>query len=579
MIKKEIIDLVKKSVKKAQKNKDLSIFDIPEIHLEHPENSEFGDYSSNIAMQLAKKAKKNPLDIANILKNNTEENKNIEKIEVVKPGFINFYLSKEFFIDQLNLITKKGRNYGENDLGRGKTYMIEFAHPNTHKEFHIGHLKNILTGESIFRIFKACGYRVIRANYQGDVGPHIAKCLYSIMNNKKEYKTVRNKDLISKISFLGKSYAEGNKEYEENKEAKEKIIDLNSKIYDQDKSILDLYKETRAWSLEYFDMIYNIVDTEFDRLYFESEVWKRGLEIVNENLKKGIFEKSEGAIIFDGKKYGLHKRVFITQKGTSTYEAKELGLAELQFKEYNPDKIMHIVGPEQTEYFRVVFKALEEINKNMSGKEVHVPYGWVQLKHGKMSSRKGKVVRGLWLIEEVKKKVKEIVLKSDKIKIDQKNIIEKIALAAIKYSFLKLSLNQNISFDINESVSFEGESGPYLQYSAVRIKSILEKAKINNLKEIKNSDHLKEKEELKLLRKLYIFPEIIEEACKLHEPHLIATYIYELSQDFNSFYGSIQILQAQDEKIKNARLSLAKAVLQILENGLNLIGIETVEKM
>ena len=578
-MKNEILNLIKKSIKKAQKNNDLLSFDMPKIQLEHPDNSKFGDYSCNIAMQVVKKARKNPLEIAEIIKNNIEENKNIKKVEVVKPGFINFYLSKEYLVNQLNIINKEGESFGKNDLGKGKTYMIEFAHPNPLKEFHIGHLKNILTGEAIAKIYEACGYKIIRANYQGDVGMHIPKCIYAVINNMEEFKKTKTKSLADRIAFLGKSYAEGSKKYEEDEKAKEEIIKLNKKVYNQDKLIINLYKETRNWSLEYFDMIYKAVNTKFDRLYFESETWKRGLEIVQENLEKGIFEKSEGAIIFDGEKYGLHKRVFITKKGTPTYEAKDLALAELQFKEYNPDKIIHVVGPEQTEYFRVVFKALEQISKDISDKEEHQPYGWVQLKHGKMSSRTGKVAKGLWLIEEVEKKMKEIVLKSDKIKIDKENEIKKIALGAIKYSFLKISLNQNISFDINDSVSFEGESGPYLQYSVVRIKSILEKANANDSGEVGNIKFLKEKEELELLRKLYVFPEIIEESCKLHEPHLIATYIYELSQDFNSFYGNVQVLQAENENIKLARISLIKAVSQVIENGLKLLGIETVEKM
>jgi len=577
MIKNRIESLLKDSIKKAQTNKGLILFDIPKINLEHPENNQFGDYSSNIAMQLVKFIHKNPFEIAQIIKDNIDKSDAIEKVEVVKPGFINFYLSKIFLIDQLKVINKMGVNFGKNNLGEGKTYMLEFAHPNTHKEFHIGHLKNILTGEAVAKILEAGGYKIIRANYQGDVGMHIAKCLYIVKDLKLESKTL--KTINEKIEFLGKSYTEGNKAYESDEKAKKEIIELNKKIYARDKSILALWQETRSWSLEYFDKIYEQVNTKYDRFYFESEVWQRGLEIVKENLDKGIFEKSEGAVIFDGEKHNLHKRVFITKEGTPTYEAKDMALAELQFEEYNPDKIIHVVGPEQSEYFRVIFKALEQISKELSDKEKYLPYGWVQLKHGKMSSRKGQVVRGLWLIEEVEKKIKEIVEKSDKIKIKQAEVIKKIALGAIKYSFLRLSLNQNISFDINESVSFEGESGPYLQYSIVRIKSILEKSKVENLPEVENVEYLEKSEEIKLLRKLYIFPEIIEEAGKLYEPHLIASYIYELSQDFNSFYGNVRILQEKDDNIKMARFSLIKAVAQVIENGLKLLGIETVEKM
>jgi len=455
--------------------------------------------------------------------------------------------------------------------------MVEFAHPNTHKTFHIGHLRNIFTGEAVSRILANSGFEVIRANYQGDIGLHIAKCLWGISRLPTEYKLAKRSGIKAKASFLGRVYALGSKNYEQDKTAKREIILINQQLYKKDKSLKRIYDETRGWSLKYFAGIYHRVGTEFDRLYFESEVFDRGRELVVKNLKQSIFKVSDGAVIFEGEKYGLHNRVFLTQDGHPTYEAKELGLAELQFKEFSPEKIIHVVGPEQAEYFKVVFKALELVLPKTKAREAHLPYGWVRLKKGKMSSRSGNVILGEWLLDEVKKQIGLIVEKNKKLP-NQEKILEKITLAAVKYSILKNGLTKDIAFDINESISLSGNSGPYLQYTYARINSILKKSK-TQIKNIKiKFGILGEKSESNLINKLARYPEAVELAGNSYDPSEIVKYLFELAQMFNEYYHSVPVLKAKAE-IRLARLALISAINQVIANGLCLLGIEAVEEM
>ena len=560
-------DQIIKALGKASGVKDPS--------LEIPENEKHGDYSTNVAMVLAKKEGKNPREFAQELVTNLQKDKNlgkiVSKIEVAGPGFINFWLSKQVLNDILVDINKKKDAFGKSDFAKGKKIMVEFAHPNTHKSFHIGHLRNITTGEAISRILEASGAKVIRANYQGDVGLHIAKAIWGV--KKLGLKDLGDSKL--RAEFLGKAYVAGNSAYEENEKSKEEIVDINKALYEaKDRELMKLYQATREWSLDYFDSIYKRVYTKFDRLYFESEVAQLGKKEALNALGAGILEKSEGAVIFSGEKFGLHNRVFITQNNTPTYEAKDLGLVKLQFSEFKPDLILHVVGPEQSGYFEVVFKAIETIDPETKGKEIHLPYGWVRLREGKMSSRKGNVVLGEDLLDQAKQKI----IEGYKTPVD---VAEQIAVGAVKYSFLKVGREQDIAYDINESISLEGNSGPYLQYAYARTQSVLAKSKRVKEREGKSLNS----EELSILRTLVHFPEVIESATINYAPNLICNYLFDLAQKFNNFYSHHRILDDQSERVKELksknifRLFLTTATGQVLKSGLNLLGIQAPERM
>ena len=564
MIKDEILRNLKTILEK------LNIKDVV-LTLEKPANSDFGDYSTSVALKLTKQLKKSPLVIAEEIKKNFPKTNFIQKIDVIKPGFVNFWISSVQSINRLTGIIEKGFEFPKYHLGKNKKVMVEFAHPNTHKLFHIGHLRNITTGETIVRILEATGNKVIRANYQGDIGLHIAKCLYGITNSKTDIKKI--KTLQEKIKFIGKMYSKGSKAYESDQVAKAEIIKINKMIYDLDKNILPLWEETRNWSLEYYESIYKRVYSHFDRLYFESEVTKRGLEISKNIFKKGILEKSQGAIVFNGKKYGLDTRVFINSLGFPTYEGKELGLAEKEFSDFGElDKIFHTVTPEQTSFFKVTFKVEELIDeKKYKNKQRHLIYEWVNAKEGKMSSREGNIIEGNWLLDETKRKI------LDQFKCDSQTA-EILAVASVKYSFLKNNLDNVIAFDIDESIAVDGNSAPYLIYTYVRCQSVLKKAK-NYLVDGRRIDNIiLNTKESNVLRLVNQFPEIVHQAAIQLSPNLIGNYLYELAQKYNYFYQKNKILESE-EKTKQFRLMLTQAVGKVIKEGLYLLGIKTVEKM
>jgi arginyl-tRNA synthetase len=539
--------------------------------IKSPSSPEFGDYSSSVSLKLSRHLMKSPMAIAEELKKNISENDAISKVDIVAPGFINFWVNKDYFVNLAKKISDDKFEFPEFHLGKNKKIMIEFAHPNTHKLFHIGHLRNISTGESMVRIYEAVGNKVIRTNYQGDVGLHIAKCLYGIRHSKTDYKKLES--LKEKIVFIGKMYTEGTKAYEEDKKAKEEILLINKMIYDQSPEIMDLWLETRKWSLEYYDEVYKRVFSHFDRLYFESEVTKRGLEITQEIFKKGILEKSQGAVVFNGKKYGLDTRVFINSLGFPTYEGKEMGLAEKEFSDFGElDKNIHVVTPEQTSFFKITFKVEELIDeKKFKNKQYHLAYEWVKLKEGKMSSRVGNIIEANWLIDQIKNKILA------KFKCDDATA-ETLAVAATKYSFLKTSTQTIVHFDIDESIAVEGNSAPYLIYTFVRCQSVLKKEALGDLKSGNFDKSKMNNDELDLLRKFQQFNEVVAEAARNFSPSLIATYLYELASNFNVFYQKNPILKA-DEETKRLRLLLTQATANILRKGLDLLGIKTVEKM
>jgi len=540
------------------------------LFLEHPADSQHGDYATNIALRCWQKEYHSPFDLAAKIVNTWRSEglpAYLAKIEVAKPGFINLWLERDFLISQIDEVIKK--KYLRATAKEKKGIMVEFAHPNTHKQFHIGHLRNICLGEAICRLLEASGKPVCRVNYQGDVGLHVAKCLWGLLRFKKP----NPRSLGQKIELLGKAYIKGHRAYEEDSKAKTEIEKLNLQIYNQDKEIMKLWKETRSWSLEYFDQIYQRLGAKFDRLYFESQVAKEGKKIVLQNLKKKIFQKSEGAVIFPGEKYGLHNRVFINQKGLPTYEAKDIALAKKQFADFSPLKILHVVGPEQKGYFEVVFKALEKVFPKTTNKEFHLIYGWVRLKNGKMSSRTGEVVLGEWLLSEVKKILNRQFKMAEK-------IAEKVAIGAIKYSLLKFSPQSEIVFDINESINLEGDSGPYLQYTYARCQSVLAKSEIDLKKSELNLSHPYPKpEEQAILRTVYKFPEVVQQAGEKFSPNLICSFLFDLAQKYNVFYNKHSILKADNKELIRFRLFLTLAVSQVIKTGLNLLGIEAPEKM
>jgi arginyl-tRNA synthetase len=509
---------------------------------------------------------KNPMDLAEEIKKEllskekirAKELSNISKIEVVKPGFINFFFTPEYFSERLEEL-KNGEV--KNKIFNNQKVIIEYTDPNPFKEFHIGHLMPNVIGEAISRIIEKNGAEVQRANYQGDVGLHVAKAVWSMK---------KGTDLMS-------AYAEGHKAYEENEDAKKEIIEINKKIYSKSNDeINNLYESGRQKSLLYFEVMYQILGTKFDHYFFESEVADFGKETVLKNIGK-VFEESDGAVVFKGENYDkkLHTRVFVNKEGLPTYEAKELGLAKLKYDTYPYDTSIVITGNEINEYFKVLLKAMSLVFPELAQRTKHISHGMLRLPEGKMSSRTGNIITAESLITKVTETVLE-KMKDGEIPESERGVVaETIAIGAIKYSILRQAIGGDIIFDFDKSISFEGDSGPYLQYATVRANSILKKAEgLVEISSIKPENWETTKLE-KMLDKCW---DVLERSGRELAPHYLVTYLTELAGEFNSFYASNKIIDESDP-LSAYRLAITRTFVVWMNGGLNLLGIKVPEKM
>jgi len=531
-----------------------------------PQNSSFGDYTSNIALQLSKlkskDSKQNAVEIAKEIIEKLGKLDFLEKTEIAGPGFINFFIKGEILVKNLEKV-KDAEKISPQKI------LVEYGHANILKEVHIGHLRTFILGESLSRIFEFLGHEVFRANYQGDIGLHVAKAVWGM---KKLGLPSENLTSEEKAEYLGKAYALGSSDYDSDPNFKQQIDHINIELYQKDSDYWSLYKMGRQWSIEYFEGVYKLLGIKYDRCYFESEVYERGKELVEANIGK-IFEKSDGAVIFQAEKYGLHNRVFLNSAGNPTYEAKDMGLAEMEYKSFPYDKAIHVVGSEQAGYFQVIIKAIELLFPELKGKKYHLSYGMVGIKGGKMSSRTGEVVTVDELTHLVMEKVRE-VMKESRLEINQ-DIAKQVSVGAIKFTYLKFAPTSNMVFDLDQSVSLQGDSGPYLQYTYARIKSLLKKADFKP-SSLRLQGLALEPEERNLLRRLEYFSQIVSLAGLEYRPNLICEYLLDLAREFNLFYQKHRVIESEK---KEFRLALASIVGEILKTGLNLLGIDAPESM
>lgn len=558
MILKKVESETMKALEKLNLSADKVVF-------EHPVDLQHGDYSTNIALVLGKREGKNPRELAQRIIDAMEDSDDIERIEIAGPGFINFYLSRTFFLQSIRDIVEEKERWGANDSLYGKKVMVEHTQPNPFKPFHIGHLMSNTIGESISRLYEFTGAEVRRANYQGDVGLHVAKTLWGLRKLGGDSNVIED---------LGKAYVEGSRAYKEEDTAKQEIIQYNKQIYEHAHEIEEEYTKGRKVSLEHFEELYKMLDTKFDYYFFESETFEPGRAIVKEGLAKGVFEESEGAIVFKGERHGLHTRVFINQQGLTTYEAKELGLAYNKRKKWDFDISITTTAVEQEEYFKVVFKALSLLHPDLAEKLVHVTHGMMSLSGEKMSSRKGNVITGESLLKDTLACATEKIQERELPEALKEEIAEAVAVAGIKYSILKRKAGKNIVFNPDEALSFDGDSGPYLEYAHTRAVSVLEKAK----KEGYTAETTLAPQETTILEKLlYRFPEVVARSQTEHEPHYITTYLTDLAGAWNSWYASEKILD--ESTAVPYKLALAQAFAYTMKNGLWLLGIKAPEKM
>ncbi len=562
-MKQKVVKLLSRESRKLKKSEIEKIIEVPQ-------NSDFGDYAFP-CFPLVSIFKRNPEQIAQDLAKKLQKKlpREIEKIEVAG-AYINFFVNKKILAKD---VIKKAidKNYGKGNY-RARV-MVEFSQANTHKAFHIGHIRGTSLGESLARILEFNGINVVRANYQGDAGMHVAKWLWCYQKYHKKQKLRKDESWIAEI------YVDAVRRLtkDKTKGLQVEVDEINRKLEKaKNKKLMSLWKKTRKLSLDVFETIYRDLNTKFDVYFFERSMEKQGKQIAFELLKKGIAKKSEGAVVMDFEKQGLGVLVLLRKDGTVLYSAKDIALAEKKFKKYKIDSSIYVVGNEQNLYMKQLFKTLELMKLKQASNCKHITYGLVRLPTGKMSSRTGENI----LYSDFKKEIMDFAKKRIKQREPglKKQELDKRALAvgisAIKYSMLKQDSKKSFIFIKKDALNFEGNSGPYLQYSYARASSILRK-----LKGIKLSKKLITEVnpyEFKLLKKISEFPEIINKAYTNLDPSLIANYSYQLAQIFNEFYHVCPVIKAENQQF---RVDIVKAFKNVLGNCLNLLGIEVLERM
>jgi arginyl-tRNA synthetase len=536
--------------------------------VERPTELSHGDYATNAALSAARVLQKSPRDIAEALvealRNDLADD--VAKVEVAGPGFVNITLSQAVIIRRLEEACAKKDAWGKSTVREGDRVMIEYGNPNPFKEMHIGHLVGAIIGESLSRVLEAQGAAVLRDTFGGDVGPHVAKALWAL--TKKGITDIGN------VKEIGIAYIHGSKAYEESEEAKAEIDALNTKIYEvvekqddasaltmKDRELLALWRKGREVSMLEFERIFKVLGTKYDYIFYDSDTTAPGLRVVGDALAKGIFEKSDGAIIYKGEEKGLHTLVFVTSRGTPTYETKDVGLAFLKEERAGTDEVIIVTAVEQVGHFKVFLSALEDIAPHLAKKTKHIAHGLLSLTTGKMSSRKGNIITGAELINDVIEEAKK--------KNEDPLIAEQVAVGAVKYMILRQAPGGNIIFDPEKSLSLLGDSGPYLQYALVRARKILAYEGGKGGTELPPEPYALE-------RVLIHYPEVVRRACTELSPQHIAQYLTEIAGMWNSFYASEQVLGSVEEAYK---MRLVHAFATTMENGLRLLGMPAPERM
>lgn len=534
------------------------------VELTRPDE-QFGDYATNVALQLAGKIGKNPREIAEALATKLRETKaeKLADVAVAGPGFLNLKLTEAALVQALDAPLSRPLT--------GKKVLVEYSDPNPLKPLHAGHLYTTLVGDTIARLIENAGAETIRLNYGGDVGRHIGISLWAIMRALGGEYPEKLADIpaADRPAWLGARYVEGTNAFEDDEQAREEITAVNKRVYqlhaedDHDSPFAQIYWTVRQWSYDYFKTLYDQLQVHpFDRFIPESEIFQLGLDIVREQQAKGIYKESQGAVIFEGEPFGLHTRVFINSAGLPTYETKDVGLLFRKWDDYHFDESIVITANEQAQYYEVMLKSVEQYAPEIVERSRHLTHGIVKLQGGvKMSSRKGNIVTALEILDAAREAGQETGTDPS----------EETILAAVKYAFARVRIGGDIAYDPKESIALEGNSGPYLQYAHARARSILAKATGGSaaLAELAPGER-------SLLRKLTEYPEAVANAQAERLPHYICTYLYELAQTFNRFYEHNRVIGDEREAV---RLELVGRYADTLKAGLELLGIAAPERM
>ena len=579
MIQKEISELIQKSIKKLQKGKIFPKFPLPKIEIEYPREKIHGDYATNIAMIIGKRVRKNPMEIAENLKSQISNLKSglFEKIEIARPGFINFFLLEPVFINELKKILREKDNYGSSKTGRGKTVVIDYSSPNIAKPFGIGHLRSTIIGQAIYNIYQFLSWKCIGDNHLGDWGTQFGKMIVAI---RKWVKKEDIKDLS--IADLEKLYVSFHKEMESHPEMEEEGRAWFKKLEENDKEARKIWQACVDISLKEFDRIYKLLGIKIDYTLGESFYQGKMKPIIKEAVEKKIAIESKRALIIKYPKDKLPPAMILKSDGATTYLTRDLATIKHRLKTWKPNLIVYEVGAEQTLHFKQLFRAVEYLGWVKKEKLFHVAHGLYRTRAGKFSTRKGEIIHLEGVLKEAIERAKKIIEKSETGKIllekEKEEIAKAVGIGAVKYNDLSQHYSKDIIFDWDKILNLKGNSSPYLQYTFARCMSIINKAEPEiDFKRAKNINP--NSEEKDILRTIYKFPEVVQESAEEFSPNLICNFAFDLAQKYNLFYQLHPVIKAETKELKSFRLFLTTAVAQVLKNSLAILGISAPEKM
>ncbi|MCX8526236.1 arginine--tRNA ligase [Chryseobacterium formosus] len=571
----------------------LNIYQLKDINLEIQENkTEFeGDFTI-VTFPLVKQLKKNPesigVELGDALTTQTEL---LESFNVVK-GFLNVKVKNQFFVDQFKSVTEGFATIEK----KNATVMVEYSSPNTNKPLHLGHIRNNLLGFSVAQILEEAGYDVLKAQIINDRGIHICKSMlaWEKFGNGETPET----DHVKGDKFVGNYYVKFDQEYKKEiaalveqgisedqakkdapliKEAQQMLLDWEN----GDEKVRNLWNEMNSWVYDGFNQTYKRLGVDFDQVQYESNTYILGKDLIQEGLDKGVlYKKEDGSVWCDLTEEGLDQKLLLRSDGTSVYMTQDLGTAVQRFKESNIQKLIYTVGNEQDYHFQVLFKILGKLGYEWANQLYHLSYGMVELPNGKMKSREGTVVDADDLMQEMhniaKEKAEELGKLENLSDEDKEANYENVGMGALKYFMLKVDPKKKMLFNPEESIDFNGNTGPFIQYTYARIQSLLMKANYMN-REIAEVDLNQFEKEL--IMQLANYKAVVEKAAELLSPALVANYLYDLVKSYNSFYQSNIILKLEDENLKQFRLNLSNLTAQTIKKSLLLLGIGTVNRM
>ena len=547
------------------------------VDIQNSTKKEFGDFQTNFAMVSSKLIGKNPREIANMLVDNFKENDIIEKLEIAGPGFINIYLKNSFLNEEIKKV--ENEKYDFSFLNTDKTVIIDYSSPNIAKRMHIGHLRSTIIGDSIKRILQFLGFHTLADNHIGDWGTQFGKLIVAYKNwlNKKAYEE-------DPIGELERIYVQFSDEAKKNPVLEDEAREELKKLQLGDEDNQKLWKEFIDISLKEYNKIYDRLDVNFDYYYGESFYNDMMPSVLEELKEKGIAREDQGALVVFFENDKLPPAIVQKKDGSFLYTTSDLATMKFRKDELNVDEAVYLTDDRQQNHFKQVFEIGEMLGKPYNYKKTHVVFGIMRFGDGMIfSSRSGNIIRLVDLLDEAKTQVKKVIdEKNPNIPEDEKeNIAEIVGSGAIKYFDLSQNRTSDITFTWDKVLSFEGNTGPYLQYTYVRIMSIFRKLKEENIN-VENENIILEDMtgiERELATELLRFPQAVEKSYESYRPNIIADYLFDMAKLFNNFYNSSSILKEENKKVMDARILLAKKTAFVLKEGLSLLGIKTVDRM